>query len=229
MTSDEPPAQPGWLQDEAAARYVLDQCFDASSLSALRTAAQACVVQARMEPVPPARTSPASHGADRADRRLARQAVRAGLVTGSARTGLALEARLAVVYGRRLKQHLLAACKVFSPTFSRRRLAVNAGLAIVGLTLVLVAVGQASRTGSRRRRWYVVTPPGTKPPRTRALLRWRANQRKSTGRGEFSDYLEPVRKLFHLQRSSGVRWGRGPKPAPQGPRSASRYSGRRDG
>ncbi len=48
MTSDEPPAQPGWLQGEAAARYVLDQCFDASSLSALRTAAQACVVQAGM-------------------------------------------------------------------------------------------------------------------------------------------------------------------------------------
>ena len=48
MTSDEPPAQAGWLQDEAAPRYVLDQRFDASSLSALRTAAQACVVQAGM-------------------------------------------------------------------------------------------------------------------------------------------------------------------------------------
>ncbi len=48
MTSDEPPGQPGWLQDEAAARYVLDQCFDASTLSALRTAAQACVAQAGM-------------------------------------------------------------------------------------------------------------------------------------------------------------------------------------
>lgn len=41
MTSDEPPTQPDWPQDAAAARYVLDQCFDASSLSALRTAAQA--------------------------------------------------------------------------------------------------------------------------------------------------------------------------------------------
>ena len=48
MTSDEPPGQPGWLQDEAAARYVLDQCFDASTPSALRTAAQACVAQAGM-------------------------------------------------------------------------------------------------------------------------------------------------------------------------------------
>ncbi len=48
MTSDEPPGQPGWLQDEAAARYVLDQCFDASTLSALRAAAQACVAQAGM-------------------------------------------------------------------------------------------------------------------------------------------------------------------------------------
>ena len=48
MTRDEPPAQPGWFQDEAAARFVLDQCFDASSLSALRIAAQACVVRAGM-------------------------------------------------------------------------------------------------------------------------------------------------------------------------------------
>ena len=48
MTSDEPPTQPGWPQDAAAARYVLDQCFDASSLSALRTAAQACATQAGM-------------------------------------------------------------------------------------------------------------------------------------------------------------------------------------
>ena len=46
MTSDEPPGQPGWPQDEAAARSVLDQCFDASTLSALRAAAQACVAQA---------------------------------------------------------------------------------------------------------------------------------------------------------------------------------------
>ena len=48
MTSDEPPTQPGWPQDAAAAPYVLDQCFDASSLSALRTAAQACATQAGM-------------------------------------------------------------------------------------------------------------------------------------------------------------------------------------
>jgi len=48
MTSDEPPTQPDWPQDAAAARYVLDQCFDASSLSALRTAAQACAAQAGM-------------------------------------------------------------------------------------------------------------------------------------------------------------------------------------
>ena len=48
MTSDEPPAQPGWPRDGAAARHVLDQCFDASSLSALRTAAQACAAQAGM-------------------------------------------------------------------------------------------------------------------------------------------------------------------------------------
>jgi anti-sigma regulatory factor (Ser/Thr protein kinase) len=49
MTSDEPPAQPGWRpEDEAAATSVLDQCFDASSLSALRTATQACAVQAGM-------------------------------------------------------------------------------------------------------------------------------------------------------------------------------------
>ncbi len=49
MTSDEPPAQPGWRpEDEAAATSVLDQCFDASSLSALRTATQACAAQAGM-------------------------------------------------------------------------------------------------------------------------------------------------------------------------------------
>jgi len=49
MTSDEPTAQPGWqTQDEASAPSVLDQCFDASSLSALRTATQACAAQARM-------------------------------------------------------------------------------------------------------------------------------------------------------------------------------------
>src|SRR5260370_16613204 len=48
MTSDEPPAQRGWPQPEAAAPSVLDQCFDASSLSALRTAAQACAAQAGM-------------------------------------------------------------------------------------------------------------------------------------------------------------------------------------
>ena len=48
MTSDEPPTQPGWPQDAAAASYALDQCFDASSLSALRTAAQACATQAGM-------------------------------------------------------------------------------------------------------------------------------------------------------------------------------------
>ena len=49
MTSDEPIAQPGWrTQDEASAPSVLDQCFDASSLSALRTATQACAAQAGM-------------------------------------------------------------------------------------------------------------------------------------------------------------------------------------
>ena len=48
MTSDEPPTQPGRPQDAAAARYVLDQCFDASSLSALRTATQACAAKAGM-------------------------------------------------------------------------------------------------------------------------------------------------------------------------------------
>jgi len=49
MTSDEPTAQPGWqTQDEASAPSVLDQCFDASSLSALRTATQACAAQAKM-------------------------------------------------------------------------------------------------------------------------------------------------------------------------------------
>jgi len=42
MTSDEAPAQSGWRpEDEVAATAVLDQCFDASSLSALRTATQA--------------------------------------------------------------------------------------------------------------------------------------------------------------------------------------------
>jgi anti-sigma regulatory factor (Ser/Thr protein kinase) len=49
MTSDELPAQPGWrTQDEAAVPSVLDQCFDARSLSALRTATQACASQAGM-------------------------------------------------------------------------------------------------------------------------------------------------------------------------------------
>ena len=49
MTSDTPPAQPGWRpRDDAAALSVLDQCFDASSLSALRAAAQACVARAGM-------------------------------------------------------------------------------------------------------------------------------------------------------------------------------------
>ena len=49
MTSDEPPAQRGWRpQDEAAAPSVLDQCFDASSLSALRASTQACAAQAGM-------------------------------------------------------------------------------------------------------------------------------------------------------------------------------------
>lgn len=49
MTSDEPPAQQGWRpQDEAAAPAVLDQCFDAGSLSALRASTQACAAQAGM-------------------------------------------------------------------------------------------------------------------------------------------------------------------------------------
>jgi anti-sigma regulatory factor (Ser/Thr protein kinase) len=48
MTSDEPPVQQGWPQDEAAAPAVLDQCFDASSMSALRTSTQACAARARM-------------------------------------------------------------------------------------------------------------------------------------------------------------------------------------
>lgn len=48
MTSDEPPVQRGWPQDEAAAPAALDQCFDASSMSALRTSTQACAAQARM-------------------------------------------------------------------------------------------------------------------------------------------------------------------------------------
>ena len=49
MTSDEPPAQRGWRpQDEAAAPSVLDQCFDASSLSALRASTQTCAAQAGM-------------------------------------------------------------------------------------------------------------------------------------------------------------------------------------
>ena len=49
MTSDEPPPQSGWRPgDEAAATSVLDQRFDANSLSALRTAAQACAAQAGM-------------------------------------------------------------------------------------------------------------------------------------------------------------------------------------
>ena len=49
MTSDEPPGQSGWRpEDEAAATSVLDQGFDGSSLSALRTAAQACAAQAGM-------------------------------------------------------------------------------------------------------------------------------------------------------------------------------------
>jgi anti-sigma regulatory factor (Ser/Thr protein kinase) len=49
MMNDEPPAQSGWRpEDEAAATSVLDQCFDASSLSALRKAMQACAAQAGM-------------------------------------------------------------------------------------------------------------------------------------------------------------------------------------
>jgi anti-sigma regulatory factor (Ser/Thr protein kinase) len=49
MTSDEPPAPSGWRpEDEATATSVLDQCFDASSLSALRTATQACAAKAGM-------------------------------------------------------------------------------------------------------------------------------------------------------------------------------------
>ena len=49
MTSDEPLAQQGWRpQDEAAAPAVLDQCFDAGSLSALRASTQACAAQAGM-------------------------------------------------------------------------------------------------------------------------------------------------------------------------------------
>ena len=54
MTSDEPPAQPGWrTPDDSAAPSVLepsvlDQCFDTSSLSALRTATQACAAKAGM-------------------------------------------------------------------------------------------------------------------------------------------------------------------------------------
>ncbi len=49
MTSDEPPAQPGWrTPDDSAVPSVLDQCFDASSLSALRTATQACAAKAGM-------------------------------------------------------------------------------------------------------------------------------------------------------------------------------------
>ena len=48
MTSDEPPVQQGWPQDEAAAPAVLDQCFDAGSLSALRASTQACAAQAGM-------------------------------------------------------------------------------------------------------------------------------------------------------------------------------------
>ena len=49
MTSDEPPAQPTWrTPDDSAAPSVLDQCFDASSLSALRTATQAYAAKAGM-------------------------------------------------------------------------------------------------------------------------------------------------------------------------------------
>ena len=49
MTSDEPLAPSGWRpEDEAAETSVLDQRFDASSLSALRTATQACAAQAGM-------------------------------------------------------------------------------------------------------------------------------------------------------------------------------------
>ncbi len=47
MTSDTPPVQPDWRpRDDAAAPSVLDQCFDANSLSALRAAARACVAHA---------------------------------------------------------------------------------------------------------------------------------------------------------------------------------------
>ncbi len=47
MTSDTPPAQPDWpSRDDAAAPSVLDRCFDANSMSALRAAAHACAAQA---------------------------------------------------------------------------------------------------------------------------------------------------------------------------------------
>lgn len=47
MTSDTPPAQPDWRPPEdAAAPSVLDQCFDANSLAALRAAAHACAARA---------------------------------------------------------------------------------------------------------------------------------------------------------------------------------------
>ncbi len=49
MTSYEPPAQAGWRpQGEAPTQPVLDQSFDASSLSELRTATHACAAEAGM-------------------------------------------------------------------------------------------------------------------------------------------------------------------------------------
>jgi anti-sigma regulatory factor (Ser/Thr protein kinase) len=49
MTSDKPPAPPGGRRrDDAVAPSVLDQRFDANSLSALRAAAQACAARAGM-------------------------------------------------------------------------------------------------------------------------------------------------------------------------------------
>jgi anti-sigma regulatory factor (Ser/Thr protein kinase) len=79
MTSDEPPVQQGWRpQPEAAAPSVLDQCFDASSLSALRASTQACAAQAGM---------PAERAADVviALHELAANAVRHGAGSGRLR------------------------------------------------------------------------------------------------------------------------------------------------
>jgi anti-sigma regulatory factor (Ser/Thr protein kinase) len=79
MTSDELPAPLGWRpEDEATATSVLDQCFDASSLSALRTATQACAAKAGM---------PAERAADVviALHELAANAVRHGAGSGRLR------------------------------------------------------------------------------------------------------------------------------------------------